>query len=97
MYDQAIENYSNLKHIYNKGLLKCSLDERIDSLIDILKNLGAVYMEIAEYKKSMESFQEALQLLTKLKVQKTALECRQARIHYNMGLVFRKIGNTSKV
>jgi hypothetical protein len=26
------------------GLLKCSVEERIDSLVDVLKNLGAAYM-----------------------------------------------------
>ena len=53
--------------MYNKGLMKCSLEERIDVLIDVLKNLGAAFMGNSNYKKSMESFSEALMLIDKVK------------------------------
>jgi hypothetical protein len=31
------------------GLIKCSLEDRVDSIIDILKNLGAGYMGLQNY------------------------------------------------
>ena len=77
--------------------MKCSLEERIDILIDVLKNLGAAFMGNSNYKKSMESFSEALMLIDKVKTQDSNLWSRKAKILYNMGLVYRKIGNVKKV
>lgn len=36
------------------------MDERIDCIIDILKNLGAGYMGTEDYKNSLENYHEAI-------------------------------------
>lgn len=38
------------------GLYKCPIEERIDSIIDVLKNLGAGYMGVENYQSSLENY-----------------------------------------
>jgi tetratricopeptide (TPR) repeat protein len=74
------------------------MDERIDSIIDVLKNLGAGYMGMANYQSSLGSYEEAILQLQKRQSDKKVMEnTRLAKILYNMGLVYRKMGNIEKV
>lgn len=68
-------------------MVKCTVDEKFDSMADILKNLGASYMGIQKYDKALEHYKEGIEFLMKRNDNEST---RMAKIYYNMGLVYRK-------
>ncbi|CAD8085666.1 unnamed protein product [Paramecium primaurelia] len=87
-YEEALQHYNQLKQFYIDNLVKCTVDERFDSMADILKNLGASYMGIQKYDKALEHYKEGIEFLMKRNDNEST---RMAKIYYNMGLVYRKI------
>ncbi|CAD8098168.1 unnamed protein product [Paramecium sonneborni] len=87
-YEEALQHYNQLKQFYHDNLVKCTVDERFDSMADILKNLGASYMGIQKYDKALEHYKEGIEHLKKRNDNE---KTRLAKIYYNMGLVYRKM------